>query len=78
MGQVVTAVAGREAGARFVVIGREADRLLLADGQKRSVAKPKRKNAMHVRIVQGLAMPPGAPLTDEEIRKTLRKTEEGG
>ena len=80
-GQVVITVAGRESGNRFVVVGLDERYLLLADGRKRRVDRPKRKSPRHVRLLTGEREPHplvGAPLTDEVIRQTLRAAVEEG
>lgn len=48
-GRVVIAAAGRGAGRFYAVIAQEGGSLLLADGKKRPLEKPKRKNRKHVR-----------------------------
>ena len=45
---IVVSSAGRDAGQMFYVLGREGEFLLLADGKRRRVEKPKRKKAKHV------------------------------
>ena len=77
-GQVVTATMGREAGRPFVVAGLDGDRLLLADGKKRPLSRPKRKNPRHVRPVAGHNLPEGSSLTDEAVRQALSAVEEEG
>jgi ribosomal protein L14E/L6E/L27E len=53
VGSLVVVKRGHHAGAVFVVIGTDEnseknDRILIADGAKISVRKPKRKNIRHV------------------------------
>ncbi len=49
-GWIVQATAGRDQGGVFCVVGvdQERQRLLLADGKRRKVARPKRKKLGHV------------------------------
>jgi len=77
-GQIVTVSAGRETGSRFMVIGLDENFLLLADGRKRTVRKPKRKNPRHVEALTGSAILPAGSLTDEAIRQALRAVQEEG
>jgi len=50
-GRVANVTAGRDKGRRFAVIGIEEDEyVLLADGKRRKVEKPKRKKLKHVRF----------------------------
>lgn len=47
-GTVVRALAGREKGRFMIAVGCEAGCVLLADGDERKLAAPKRKNVKHV------------------------------
>ncbi|MGE5529615.1 MAG: KOW domain-containing protein [Patescibacteria group bacterium] len=79
IGQIVVALAGREAGERFVVVGLDEKRLWLADGVKRRVGSPKKKNPRHVQR-QSHAVPvqlEDGQLTDEAVRSALRSCKEG-
>jgi ribosomal protein L14E/L6E/L27E len=83
VGLTVTSRAARDAGDRYVVVGvAEGDTVLLADGRKRAVDRPKRKNVKHL-VVHGPAhgvadrLRGGQRVTDEEIRETLIPTPEG-
>jgi ribosomal protein L14E/L6E/L27E len=83
VGMIVTSRAGRDAGDRYVVVCvAEGDTVLLADGRKRAVDRPKRKNVKHL-VVHGPAhgvadrLRDGQRVTDEEIRETLIPTPEG-
>ena len=50
VGDIVVSAAGRDCGRCFVVIGSAGDGyVLLADGRRRRVEKPKKKNLRHVR-----------------------------
>lgn len=81
---VVTSRAGRDAGDRYVVIGTAGDDMVLvADGRKRTWARPKRKNVKHL-VVHGPAAPLadrlrlGQQASDEELRQALATPQEGG
>lgn len=45
---IVRSMAGRDKGSPFFVLETEGDFLLLADGKKRPVERPKRKKRRHV------------------------------
>ena len=60
---IVKAVAGRDAGSLFFVLATEGDFLLLADGKKRRVERPKRKRRKHVTLVAS-----GSGMTAERIK----------
>ena len=82
-GQIVRAAAGRDRDGRFCVVGvdQEQDRLLLADGKQRKLAKPKRKKLGHVEILTDQEhmydhpaiekLKQGQALTDKELRRAL-------
>lgn len=76
-GLVVESIKGRDAGKRYVVI-RELDRYfcLVADGSKKTLGSPKRKNRRHIRPVPGperLAMDwTDDTLSDDRIRCFLK------
>jgi hypothetical protein len=83
VGMVVTSRAGRDAGDRYVVIAvAGADAVLVADGRRRGVGRPKRKNVKHL-VVHGPAgalagrLRAGAAPTDEELRAALGASTEG-
>jgi ribosomal protein L14E/L6E/L27E len=88
LGQVVESMAGRDAGAIYLVVGFQGCRLLLADGRGKKVGKPKMKNIRHVKS-HGKAASLDAftegKVTDEFVRRALnaagfygRRTEEEG
>lgn len=64
-GQIVKSIAGHDKGDFQTVLAVELPFLILCDGKRRSLEKPKRKKAMHVR-------PTGTRLTEEQLR-TNRK-----
>jgi hypothetical protein len=83
VGMVVTSRAGRDAGERYVVVGAaESDMVLVADGRRRGIGRPKRKNVKHL-VVHGPAgliaesLRGGQSVTDEELRDALSVTTEG-
>ncbi len=77
LGRVVTSRAGRDRGDRYVVIGTLGeDMVLVADGEKRGVDRPKKKNVKHLilhDVAPALAakLAQGETLRDEEIRQAL-------
>src|SRR5574341_826383 len=80
VGMVVTSRAGRDAGDRYVVVATAgADMVLVADGHRRGLARPKRKNTKHLVVhgpAAGLAdrLRAGGQVTDEQLRDALRVT----
>ena len=77
-GQLVTSRAGRDKGKPFFVLRVLDDRFAeVADGEMRSVRRPKRKNIRHLQphtvVHEGLAerLNRGEMPTDEELRAML-------
>ena len=81
---VVRSAAGRDKGELFFVLETQGDFLLLADGRRRRVERPKRKKRKHVEAA-------GAPHTrtaekircgeavpNSELRRTLAQIRGGG
>ncbi len=48
IGDVVRSTAGRDAGDPYVVVGVSEERVLLSEGGRRSLRRPKSKNPRHV------------------------------
>ena len=69
-GMIVLAKAGREAGRFFLVAALDGADLLLADGERRKLAKPKRKNPVHVQATKTVL--PLSALTDKALREALK------
>ncbi len=77
-GQVVTSRAGRDAGRAYVVVAVQPDGVVLvADGQRRTVARPKRKNPRHLMATGyydgelGERLVRGEPVRDNDVVRTL-------
>ena len=78
IGTPVEVRSGRDSGRLMRIVGREGDYLLLADGTRRPVDTPKRKNPKHVRAVPSRAdsivaqkLLRGEPIRNKELRKDL-------
>lgn len=75
--QIVRSRQGRDQGCLFCVLDASDVVLLLADGKKRRVAAPKRKNAKHVEYVGAMDHPAielvreGQPVRDRQLRQLL-------
>lgn len=51
LGQVVTILRGRDSGQNAVIVAIDSSRfVMLADGHKKTFARPKKKNIRHVRL----------------------------
>ena len=77
-GQLVRSLAGRDKDKFYLVLNREGDMLFLADGRKRGVQNPKKKNIRHVQSCNRIAADAaaglqGGTMRDEEIRAGIRR-----
>ena len=74
IGRVAVSLAGRDEGRPFLVVG-EIDEsfVLIADGDLRKIAKPKKKRRKHLKATkyQIETVRQGKPLQDFEIRQSL-------
>lgn len=82
LGQVVCSLAGRDRGQYYVVVGIIDDRFVqVADGYRRKVSAPKKKNVRHLRpegpAEEGLArrLAGGGTVSDGEVRGLLRRVQ---
>ncbi len=78
IGQLVTSVAGRDAGKHYLVIGTDSDKYVwVVDGKYRKMEKPKRKNSKHLlgrkSVAEELAkkLHVGEKITNFQVRKVL-------
>lgn len=69
-GCVVVSTAGRDEGRLLVVFRDEGDGLWLADGKRRPIGRPKRKNPRHVRPTD-ITLEEPAMATNRELRRAL-------
>jgi len=84
LGQVVQSKAGRDEGIYYVVIGLEKDFsfVYLADGNRRKVEKPKKKNPRHLcrlsSVIEDIRAKSraGMRITNKEVAQALEKVRE--
>ena len=84
-GSIVLANAGRDQDGLFFVVGEADGFVLLADGKRRKLEHPKRKNPVHVCPVlsEGFdhivirKLTEGTPVTNRELRQALAAFKEG-
>ena len=69
-GRIVLAKAGRDAGRFFLVVSLDGTDLMLADGERRRLLAPKRKNPIHVQATKQTI--PLEALTDKALRQALK------
>ncbi|MCQ2450140.1 MAG: KOW domain-containing RNA-binding protein [Clostridia bacterium] len=67
-GQIVYSKAGRDKGSFLVAVGKAGDGILVCDGKKRPLERPKRKNPKHLSVTKTV-------LTEQQIstNKTIRR-----
>jgi myosin-crossreactive antigen len=76
--QLVSSEAGRDRNEWYLIVGLGDGVALVADGRRRRVERPKRKNLRHLRgypvIAAGLAQlaASGQVVTDEQVRASLQ------
>ena len=71
VGSVVRAVAGRDKYRFYVVIKLGQGEVFIADGKRRKLAAPKRKNPLHLRPTKTV-LGSTALTTDKQLRLALR------
>lgn len=69
-GQIVQSAAGRDCRNIYVVIDVLPTRVLVADGRRRTLERPKAKNPLHLQLLQSFQHA-GGSLTDEGIREAI-------
>ena len=69
-GRLVRAKAGRDAPHTLAVLAVEGEYLLLADGKRRKVERPKRKKAMHT-APTGTVLEPAQLATNRMLRAAI-------
>ncbi len=70
VGRVVRALAGRDKGKFFVVLGFDNEYVLICDGKTRPIERPKRKNVKHLALTKTV-LPQDEMATNRKIRKAL-------
>lgn len=76
-GRVVRAIAGHDKDRFYVVITAEQDRICIADGKRRKLAKPKAKNPLHIRVTNTV-LDLSTVETDKKLREALWRFNEAG
>ncbi|MBQ8725279.1 MAG: KOW domain-containing RNA-binding protein [Oscillospiraceae bacterium] len=71
IGLIVYAVAGRDKGRYFAVVGTEGGYALIADGKSRKLEHPKKKNLSHLRLTGQKTELTG--ITDRKLRNLLKE-----
>ncbi len=75
-GQVVRSICGRDKGTFLTVVGTDGPCVLLADGRRRPLERPKRKKSFHI-AATNTVLEEQALQTNRQIRTALRPFAEG-
>ncbi|MCL2109239.1 MAG: KOW domain-containing RNA-binding protein [Oscillospiraceae bacterium] len=69
IGTIIKSISGHDKHSFYVIVGYDNDSPLIADGRRRKLAKPKRKNPKHLSKTNTVI--DMADLTDKKLRKAL-------
>jgi len=72
----VLSLAGKDKGKIFLVIKSDNDYVYIADGKRRKVDKPKRKNKKHVEFLtvpDFISIEEGRRLSDKYVRELIKE-----
>lgn len=69
--RVIRSAAGRDRDDMLAVVGEKDGFVLVADGRRRPLAAPKRKNLRHT-VPTGIMLPAEAVRSDKALRRALR------
>lgn len=73
IGGFAVSTAGHDKDTMYVIIGREGNRFLLADGKYKTLEKPKRKSGKHLAVLHAQGeFPKGRPERNEEVKRALK------
>ena len=70
IGNLVYSLAGHDKDKIYLVIDESADYVWLADGDIRTIDKPKRKNRKHIQLIKQKLQ--GDAVTNETIKRTIK------
>ena len=70
IGTVVKSMYGHDAGSFYVIVSDEVEFVTIADGRRRKLSKPKRKNKKHLSVTKTKATATELS-TDKKIRQFL-------
>ncbi len=74
VGRIVASLCGHDKDRLYLVIGEDGKYLLLADGKRRRLEKPKRKQIKHIRPILPERRCSPAVMTDGRLRRWLRES----
>lgn len=73
-GLLATSKAGHDKDSVYVIIKEEGEYVCLADGEGRTVEKPKRKNKKHIQLIKKKRLPESAGgFNDIDIKRIIKE-----
>ncbi len=77
IGMLAVSKAGHDKRKIYVITGEDDEYVYLADGRKRTVAAPKKKNKKHIQIIRKIQTErPNDGYSDLEIKRTIKRYQE--
>ena len=77
IGMLAVSKAGHDKRKIYVITGEDDEYVYLADGRKRTVAAPKKKNKKHIQIISKIQTErPNDGYSDLEIKRTIKRYQE--
>lgn len=77
IGMLAVSKAGHDKRKIYVITGEDDGYVYLADGRKRTVAAPKKKNKKHIQIIRKIQTErPNDGYSDLEIKRTIKRYQE--
>lgn len=77
IGMLAVSKAGHDKRKIYVITGEDDEYVYLADGRKRTVAAPKKKNKKHIQIIRNIQTErPNDGYSDLEIKRTIKRYQE--
>ena len=77
IGMLAVSKAGHDKRNIYVITGEDDEYVYLADGRKRTVAAPKKKNKKHIQIIRKIQTErPNDGYSDLEIKRTIKRYQE--
>ena len=78
IGKLAVSRAGHDRENTYVIIDEEGEYVYLADGQTRTVDRPKRKNKKHIQVIKKVKLDkPTDGFKDLEIKREIKIYQEG-
>lgn len=73
-GLLATSKAGHDKDSVFVIVREESEYVYIADGEGRTVEKPKRKNKKHIQLIKKKRLPDAAGgFNDIDIKRIIKE-----